>query len=50
VKYVLTATAKNGKLWSASGTTQAWTVKPQYPAGFQPALVFLADELAPQEN
>ena len=50
VKYVLSATAKNGKTWSASGVTTVWTTRLQYPTGFQPADLTLADELAPQGN
>jgi hypothetical protein len=48
VKYVFSVKGRNGRMWSASGTTQVWTVKPLYPTGFQPASLSLADDLAPE--
>jgi hypothetical protein len=47
VTYVLTAKAKNGKSWSATGTTQVWTTQMRYPEGFQPVLLFVTDDLRP---
>jgi hypothetical protein len=46
VRYILSAKAKNGKVWTASGVTQVWTTMMSYPAGFQPVLLFAADELS----
>lgn len=48
VRYTLTATARNGRVWRASGTAQVWTTTPQYAGGFQPVTLALADELTPQ--
>jgi hypothetical protein len=45
VRYLLTAVAKNGKVWKASGTVQVWTTQPGYPSGFSPVFLSLADEL-----
>ncbi len=50
VKYSLSATAKNGKAWTASGTAQVWTAAPAYPAGFQPVSLSLEDDLEPAEK
>jgi len=47
VKYVLSATAKNGKAWTAAGTAQVWTTDPAYPTGFQPVILPVSDDLAP---
>jgi hypothetical protein len=49
VKYVLSARAKNGKVWSATGTTAVWTTTMRYPAGFQPVLILVEDDLAPEK-
>lgn len=47
LKYLLSATAKNGKAWTAEGTAQAWTTEPAYPSGFQPVLLPVEDDLKP---
>ena len=47
VKYVLSAAAKNGKVWTAEGTAQVWTTNPAYPSGFQPVALPVLDDLAP---
>jgi hypothetical protein len=47
VRYLLSATAKNGKVWTATGTAQAWTTDPAYPSGFQPVLIAVSDDLQP---
>jgi hypothetical protein len=47
LSYVLSVQAKNGRMWQAAGTTQLWTTRLEYKGGFQPALLLLADELAP---
>jgi hypothetical protein len=46
VKYLLSAVAKNGRQWSASGTTQAWTTEMSYPSGFQPITLAVSEDLA----
>jgi hypothetical protein len=46
VGFTLTATAKSGKVWQVSGTTVVRTVTRDYNAGFSPALLFIADDLA----
>jgi len=48
VRYTLTATARNGRVWRAGGTAQVWSAKPAYAGGFQPVTLALADELRPQ--
>jgi hypothetical protein len=45
VRYVLTARERNGRVWQSSGTTTVWTTQPAYPAGFEPATLFVADDL-----
>ncbi|HTZ50949.1 MAG TPA: cadherin-like beta sandwich domain-containing protein [Spirochaetia bacterium] len=47
VKYVLAATARSGKTWTAEGSAPAWTTEPAYPAGFQPVTLQVSDDLAP---
>ena len=47
LKYVLSAAAKNGKVWTAQGSAQAWTTDPAYPAGFEPVTLAVSDDLAP---
>ena len=47
VKYVLSATAKNGKAWTAQGSAQVWTTAMAYPAGFQAVFLPVSDDLAP---
>jgi len=47
VKYLLSATAKNGKAWTAAGTAQVWTMDLAYPSGFQPAVITVSDDLEP---
>lgn len=47
VKYLLSATAKNGKVWTADGSAQAWTTDLAYPGGFQPVVISVSDDLAP---
>jgi Cadherin-like beta sandwich domain len=49
VRYLLSAKAKSGKVWTASGVTQVWTTMMSYPAGFQPVLLPVADDLAPAD-
>ena len=46
VGFTLTAQAKSGKAWQAAGTTVVRTVALDYSAGFAPALLFFADDLA----
>lgn len=50
VKYVLTAKSKNGRLWTATDTTQVWTTKISYPTGFMPVLLLVSDDLAPETS
>jgi hypothetical protein len=47
VKYTLTAKAKNGRGWSATGTTQIWTTNLAYESGFDPVILHLTDDLVP---
>ena len=49
VKYFITAVAKNGKVWRASGSTQVWTTLLSYPSGFQPVILLLSDDLSPAD-
>jgi hypothetical protein len=49
IRYILTATAKNRKVWKAVGQAQVWTTAPAYPSGFQPVLLRVADDLAPEK-
>jgi hypothetical protein len=46
IKYTLSARAKNGALWSTSGTAQVWTTKLAYEGGFAPVTLSIADDLA----
>jgi len=46
VRYALTAEAKNGRSWQASGTAQAWTTRLEYSGGFAAVVLSIADELA----
>ncbi len=50
VRYLLSAKSKKGKVWTASGVTQVWTTMMSYPTGFQPVLLFVADDLAAAEG
>ncbi len=45
IKYTLTAKAKNGALWSATGTTQIWTTTLAYEGGFAPVTLYIGDDL-----
>ena len=47
VGYALTAQAKNGRTWSATGQAQVWTTRLRYEGGFEPVLLPISDELAP---
>jgi len=47
VRYLLSATAKNGKAWTAEGSAQVWTTQPAYPSGFQPVVIAVSDDLEP---
>ena len=47
VRYTLTAKAKNGAAWSATGTAQIWTTNLAYEGGFASVVLRLADDLAP---
>ena len=49
VKYALSATPKNGKVWSTTDTTQVWTTQLAYPSGFKPVYLFVADDLAQEK-
>jgi hypothetical protein len=46
VKYFITAVAKNGKAWKATGSAQVWTTLMSYPTGFQPVILPLSDDLS----
>ena len=46
VGFTLTAQAKSGKAWQVAGTTVVRTVSLDYAAGYSPALLFIADDLA----
>ena len=46
VKYFITAVAKNGKAWKATGSAQVWTTLMNYPTGFQPVILPLSDDLS----
>jgi hypothetical protein len=48
VKYTLTARARNGKGWAASGTTQVWTTSLTADGGFEPVILRFGEYLAPQ--
>ena len=50
VKYLLSATAKNGKAWTATGTAQVWTMDPAYPSGFQPVVITVSDDIEPADG
>jgi hypothetical protein len=45
IRYTLTATAKNGKTWTAVGQAQVWTTLMAYPTGFEPVVLPVADDL-----
>ena len=47
VRVVLSATARNGTVWTAAGQAQVWTTAMGYPSGFQPVILPIGDELAP---
>jgi hypothetical protein len=47
VQCILTATAKNGKVWMAVGQAQVWTTAMAYQGGFQPVVLPVADDLEP---
>ena len=47
VRCVLTAVAKNGKVWKAVSQAQVWTTAAAYPSGFQPVMIPMADDLSP---
>jgi len=47
VKYTLTAAARSGRGWTATGTTQVWTTKLAYDGGFEPVVLQFAETLAP---
>jgi hypothetical protein len=48
VKYTVTAKAKNGQAWSATGSAQIWTTNLAYEAGFEPVALLLEETLAPR--
>jgi hypothetical protein len=48
-KYILTAKAKNGRLWTATGTAPVWTMLLNYPSGFQPVALAVSEDLAPAD-
>ena len=50
IGYRLSARARNGRTWQTSGTTTVWTTMLEYSGGFKPALLFVADDLAPAGN
>ncbi len=47
VKYTLTARARNGVNWTASGTTQVWTTNLDSRDGFEPVILRFGEYLAP---
>ena len=47
VRYILTATAKNGRRWTAVGQAQVRTTAMAYPDGFLPVYIPVADDLSP---
>jgi len=47
VRYLLTARARNGRTWQSSGQTVVWTTMLEYAGGFQPAVLFVGDDLGP---
>jgi hypothetical protein len=47
VKYTLTAKAKNGKGWTASGTTEVWTIGLDEKGGFEPVVLQFGEDLRP---
>ena len=49
VRYILSAQAKNGRTWSAAGTTTVWTTKMNYPDGFKAVTIFVDDDLARED-
>jgi hypothetical protein len=48
VMYTLTARARNGKGWAATGTTQVWTTSLASDGGFEPVILRFGEDLAPQ--
>jgi hypothetical protein len=50
VRYFLSVKTKNGKEWKASGVTQVWTTTMSYPAGFEPVLLLVTDDLSPENG
>jgi hypothetical protein len=46
VKYTLSAKAKNGKVWTATGSAQIWTLAPVYPQGWKPVTISVLDDYA----
>jgi hypothetical protein len=47
VRYTMTATAANGRAWTAAGQAQVWTTRLRYEGGFEPVLLPLSENLAP---
>jgi hypothetical protein len=47
VKYTLTATARSGKGWAITGSTQVWTTNLAYEGGFEPVVLQFSENLAP---
>jgi hypothetical protein len=47
VRYTLTAKAKNGKGWSATGTTEVWTTRIAEGGGFEPVVLQFGEDLRP---
>ena len=47
VKYTVTAKAKNGQAWTATGSAQIWTTNLAYESGFEPVALLLEETLAP---
>ena len=44
VSYRLSVAGKNGQRWESTGTTTVWTTHLAYNGGFEPALLFVADQ------
>ena len=49
VKYTLTAKAKNGKGWIASGTAEIWTTRLDDGGGFEPVVLQFGEDLRPSK-
>ena len=46
----MSATARNGRVWTASGTTDVWTTKLRYDGGFESPILNITQDLVPDQG